>query len=346
MAGQETIDRLTGFYQEADQALTSGTPVWAPPARQSTPRVSWKVQLLAATGVLLFGVTAGVLLHYGRLNSTVRPAVSPSPTASARPSTSPTLRPAAPLPAHDLVIAHLTHVPALISRFDVTAVDQGRTVTLLGAYADPARTVLIFRIDPGVRIADMVVNDGHSWLNGSTSGGSLRDSDYVIALDEGAKAGSDGLVRLILQISSLESSSGTNSAPTRIAGSWRLSATLPLQPSVSLPAPSQFKVGSWTGDLEVLELTPSVIHLQAVLHGPSIPDLGFSTVALVDPAGKVTPLGCGGSITVDKMQLNPTNYKNTRIYCYAERPAAGGTYQIRFQGGGGRYNIPLNLPPV
>jgi hypothetical protein len=62
-------------------------------------------------------------------------------------------------------------------------------------------------------------------------------------------------------------------------------------------------------------------------------------VELVDAAGvPVKSLGEGASITVPKQQVNPVNYQNARTYDTWLRPAAG-TYRLRFQGAGGRYEI-------
>ena len=343
MAEQEVIDRLTSFYREADHALGSINSGWIPPARQATPRASWRVQVLAATGVLVFGIVVAVMLQYGRLHSTIRPAASASPTSSPSASASPTA-PMLNLPAVDLTRAHLSNVAALITPFQLKAVDRGYSITLLAAYADPARTVLIFHVDPNAAVQDVTVDDGQGVLQSSSSAYGGAPGDSVYSLDTGPHAQADGLAHLNLQIPRLLAIPRTGAS--YVTGSWNFSLALKVQASIPLPAPAKFQIGSWTGNLEVLELTPSVIHLQAVLHGPSIPDIGLSTIAFVDPLGKVTPLGCGASITVPKLQLNASNYKNTRIFCYVERPAAGGRYQIRFQGGGGRYTIRLDLPPL
>ncbi len=63
------------------------------------------------------------------------------------------------LPIQDLQAASLAGVPALPTPFQIDATDQGRTITLIGAYADPARTVLFFRGTTGIRLFSVRVDD-------------------------------------------------------------------------------------------------------------------------------------------------------------------------------------------
>jgi len=48
-------------------------------------------------------------------------------------------------------------------------------------------------------------------------------------------------------------------------------------------------------------------------------------------------------ITFPKQQVNPVNYQNSRIEYEWPRPTSAGTFQLRFQGGGGSYVIPLTI---
>ena len=51
-------------------------------------------------------------------------------------------------------------------------------------------------------------------------------------------------------------------------------------------------------------------------------------------------------MTVPKQQLNPRTYKRTRVNAAWRRPAAAGTFQLRFEGSGSVVKIPLNLPAL
>ena len=128
-----------------------------------------------------------------------------------------------------------------------------------------------------------------------------------------------------------------------VNGNWAFTAALRVQSGQALPAPGQFRLGTWNVTVETLEVTPAVIHLQTVVNGASPealvgPGKG-AFVELVDGAGNpVRVLASGAGITVPKGQLNPINYQNSRTRDEWVRPAAG-TYKLRFQGGGGRYEI-------
>src|SRR5260370_38796429 len=74
--------------------------------------------------------------------------VSQAPTAL------PSLHPASalvvahPLPPLDLEAAGLPRVADLVTAFHVSSTDNDRTITLIAAYADTARTVFLFRESP------------------------------------------------------------------------------------------------------------------------------------------------------------------------------------------------------
>ena len=71
------------------------------------------------------------------------------------------------------------------------------------------------------------------------------------------------------------------------------------------------------------------------LEGPGIPPF----VELLDSAGNPLRVLVGGAgITVPKGQLNPINYQNSRTRDEWLRPAPG-TYRLRFQGSGARYEV-------
>jgi hypothetical protein len=91
-----------------------------------------------------------------------------------------------------------------------------------------------------------------------------------------------------------------------------------------------------------------VIHLRAVINGvspgaisgPGVPEV----VQLIDASGtRINAYSSTAGIVVPKQLVNPVNYQNSRIEYEWPRPATGGTFQLRFQGGGGSYVIPLTI---
>jgi len=251
-----------------------------------------------------------------------------------------------PLPTWDLEAAGLTAVADLVTPLQLSSTDNGRTITLIGAYADVARTVLIFRESPDLGLPSVIVSDDQGMINAGSSAGPVRSpgvrSDYYVAFDDGARSGADGLAHLAITIGHL---TRWTPAGGSVDGNWTFNATLPVQPGRAVAAPSPFKLGAWKVTIERLELTPTVVHLQTLVNGASPVAIGgpgnAAFVELVDAAGvPVRSLGGGASITVPKQQVNPVNYQNARTYDTWLRPPAG-TYRLRFQGGGGRFEIPI-----
>jgi hypothetical protein len=252
------------------------------------------------------------------------------------------------LPPLDLTAAGLANVSELVTPLDVSATDGGRTITLIGAYADPARTVFIFREKPDIGLPMVDVNDDQGAINASSSSGAIHApgfrGDYFVGLDAGPRAGADGLAHLTISIRGLRIWSPYGGNAT---GSWAFSAAVQVQPATALAAPSRFRLGGWTVQIETLEVTPAVIHLQAVVNGASPPDvIGPGVMAsfleLLDAAGnQLKVVSSDAGITVPKQQVNPSNYHNARVSYEWARPGPG-TYRLRFQGGGGTYELELD----
>jgi hypothetical protein len=269
----------------------------------------------------------------------------------------PTIHPASsllvshPFPAQDLLAARLTNLENLVTPFHVDSTSSGLTITLIGAYADPARTVVFFRGAGTYQVESATINDDLGLINAGSGGGSIKLSpgDSYYSLDGGPHPGSDGSANLVINVSHLQQYH-VNSV-TYLAGNWTWSIPLKVQPATTLRAPAQFVLGRWRGNIEVLEVTPSMIHVRAVINGVSpgaISGPGIQEiVTLVDPSGTRVDFGTGSAgITVPKQQVNPVNYQNSRIEYEWPRPAAGGNFQLRFQGGGGSYVIPLTIEPL
>ena len=251
-----------------------------------------------------------------------------------------------PIPPLDLQVAGLAGVADLVTPLEFSSTDNGRTIRLIGAYADSARIVFLFRESPDMGLPNVQVNDEQGFVNAGGSSGPIHApgfrGDYYVALDEGARPGADGWAHLAITISNLQRWSPEGGS---VQGNWSFNATLKVQPGQALSAPSQFRLGGWKVTIEKLELTPDVVRLQTLVNGASPvavrgPGVG-DFVELIDAAGNpVRDLGGGASITVPKQQVNPINYQNSRTYDQWLRPAAG-TYRLRFQGGGGRFEIPI-----
>jgi hypothetical protein len=310
------------------------------------PRPTLRRDLTLAAAFVLFVGTVALGVSY--IKAGQQPAhegpvpASPSPTAAV-----PTPTPLPPVPAADLAAAQMTNVGSLVTPLNVSATDSGHTITIIGAYADPARIVLFFRVEPKGGTPNFMIYDDYGFINAGGSGFGVTPTDSVSILDGGPRPGTKGIAHLAISVTSLMDFR----ASRVVKGKWSLAIALRVQPSIPIAAPQQFQLGRWRGNIEIFEVTPTVVHLQAVINGASVPEIGLNTVTLIDPAGKTIGQGCGASITVPKAAINSPSsplYHNARVYCEFARPLSPGTYHMRFQGGGGVYVLPLTidaLPP-
>lgn len=248
------------------------------------------------------------------------------------------------IPPGDFDAAGLSNVTALVTAFKLEAATDKGKVTLIGAYADPARTVLLFRTSPDFRIPMVQVSDDQGWINTSSNYGGGIIGEYFYSLNAGPRPGRDGLAHLTVTLPRiLPAPLANGSSPAPVDATFSLA--LKVQPSVAIASvPRQFALGSWKVSIEAAEVTPSVIHIQAVIEGASPQDVGISTVSLVDANGlAVRQIAYGTSVTVPKQQLTATNYNNARVSGLWQRPTSAGTYQLRFAGAGGTRTVTFNI---
>ncbi len=243
-------------------------------------------------------------------------------------------------PAQDLAAAGLTNAAALITPENQPGQHGGEGITLIGAYADPARTVLIFRLGQLVALADVELYDSRGLINGSTSGGPAAPGDAVFVVNLGPHLSADGLAHLT---ATMGEPPDFNSVPK---GTGAFSVALKIQTATPLSAPTHFVLGSWDVTMEKLEATPAVIHLQAVLRGVTADQIQTSTASVLDSSGQLLqPLAESAGITVPKQQMTAADASTIRIDYQWARPAVGGTYQLRLQAPGGTRTITFNLVP-
>lgn len=275
---------------------------------------------------------------------------------SLAPTTLPSVRTASalvvthPIPPLDLEVAGLTPVADLVTSLQISSTDKGRSIMLIGAYADTARTAFIFRETPDMGLPNVRVSDEQGLVSAGGSAGPVHSpgfrGDYYVTLDEGVRPGPDGVAHLTLNIAQLEIWTPVGGI---VEGNWTFTVAVNVQPGRIVVALNPFWLGRWKVTVETLEMTPDVVHMVALvngaspvaLEGPWIPPF----VELLDSAGNpVRVLEGGAGITVPKGQLNPINYQNSRSRNQWLRPAAG-TYRLRFQGNGGRHEIPIVIGP-
>ena len=268
---------------------------------------------------------------------------------STRAASSPTATPLPAVPTEDLAGAHLSGAAALVTPFQQLAND-GTGKTLIGAYADPTRTVLFFRsptTQPPNAFADISVYDTHGFLNGATSGGRGIPGDSSFALDLGPRPDADGLAHITVTDTFPQE---PFTAPPPTTG-WAFRFVLKIEPMTALPAPATFALRSWQVKLENLGATPSVIDFQAVVVGANNQQLygpmESQPVVLLDSTGSVvSPITSTAGVTVPKQQLNAVTYQNTRVHLQWARPPAATTYTLRISANGATRTIVLQIPAL
>jgi hypothetical protein len=243
------------------------------------------------------------------------------------------------IPPGDFDAAGLSSATALVTPFHLDATNTQGRLSLIGAYADPARTVLLLRTTPDFRIPiGITVSDEQGFINASSATGGGLTGEYFYSLDAGPRTGSDGLAHLTVTVPGFP--------PNPPQGTSTFALALKVEPSTTLAiVPSQFDLGAWKVNIETAEVTPSVVHIQAVITGASVDEIATSTLTLADPFGqKVNPSVYSASVTVPKEQLNSTTGKITRVNEQWLRPAAAGVYRLQFAGGGETHTIDVMIP--
>ena len=249
------------------------------------------------------------------------------------------------IPPGDFEAAGLSIATARVTPCELNAANGARKLTFIGAYADPARTVLLFRTNPDFTIPPTIsISDDQGSINASSSTGGGLPDEYFFSLDAGPRPGADGIANLTVTVPGF-SPNGRADGSEPAPGEWAFSLALKVQPSVAIgEVPSQFDLGSWKVKTEAAEVTPSVIHIQTVITGALVTDVVSTTVVLLDSSGTpVNQIVTSAAVPVPKQQLNSTTDKITRVNDQWLLPAAGGTFQLQFSGGGGERTITFSV---
>ena len=229
------------------------------------------------------------------------------------------------------------------------ATSSGFTITLVGAYADSTRTVLLVRSNPASlpgfgepQLTDQFGRTYH-YQGGTTD---MRNGEESMQFD--ALAWPDALTgaRIRLHLSSLEPIPQDAGIPRRIAGDWTLHAIIGVDESKSLPLPAPASLGKAQFRFTSVVYTPATISVDLIETGLTadeldarIPDGGKGTAAfdifLYDPGGEVINgtwgWGGDGSTTV-------------QIDFLAYRVSGAGRYVLRVSYvGGGSFERELNI---
>lgn len=258
------------------------------------------------------------------------PADTPSPSAS----------PAVPapnslftLPDADLAAAGLTAAKSAVTPLDGVVTAGGQTVRLAAGYVDPTRIVLVFRTLPDVGAPQVQISDDNGPIKGTYFGDRGVVGDQIVGMHHGPNVPAGSVAHLTVTVTGF--SQLVASGADRV--SWIFSVTLPVQTASPFSlTPELTSLGAWKVNVEAFELTPSVVHLRALISGAAQSAINDSTAVLVGPEGSpVKPL------TLEAGDAGPNQ---TRIDETWIRPAQAAADQLRVTGGGGQYTANISIP--
>lgn len=268
-----------------------------------------------------------VLLIVGTMISVRLQSASPVPAGTPPSSPFGSLE----IPQADLDRAQLSSSGDLVTPLNLSSTSSGRTVTLFGAYADSSRTVLFLRAMPDGAVPHALIYDDAGLLSGSTNGARGIIGDSIFNLNMGPHVGSDGMAHLKVAVDSFDSLVPTTPSQP---GDWSFAFPLRVPASTHLwLRPPLTSVGSWKLTLETFEVTPSQVHLEAVIDGAAVEDLKQNTFALVGTRGKSLELvSYEASTTVPKSQITSIPPRNAQVNIWWRRPAISDAYCLVVSG--------------
>lgn len=304
------------------------------------PRRQGPSQLLGVVALILALAIIGTLVLVRVQSSATRvPAVTPpsQPSPQAGP-----LAPRGQIPQADLDRAQLSSVGDQVTALSLTSTNNGRTVTLIGAYADNSRTVVFLRTMPEGGFPNVSVYDDSGFLNAGSEAGKGIIGDAFYVLDTGPHVGSDGLAHLRVVVDAFQSP-GETMAQSR--GPWTFTFPLRLGASSKLALnPPLTSVGTWKFTIEAMEVNATLIHFQAVVDGAAVEDIQQNTVSLVDKNGSpLRSITYEAGTTVPKAQIGSVPPRNTRVNMTWARPAAAADLILTIAGGGSHYRGTLHV---
>jgi hypothetical protein len=224
--------------------------------------------------------------------------------------------------------------PSLITPLHVESKAADYDVTLVGAYADSARLVLIYHALP----SDLMSYSAFGFYDGQESvvadppvggGGEVAPGDYVEQIDAGPAASAGRVAHLLAY------------PPFYAAPLWKFD--LPVQRSICFSTGGPYQLGRRSVSFTKLEVTPSTLHIRALVADPSgqdLADLADLTVMAVDQNGTRLPEVGEGVREVGFSNDTP----DWLIDYQWMRPVGAGTYLLLFQATGATHTVTLDVP--
>jgi hypothetical protein len=233
-----------------------------------------------------------------------------------------------------------------------SATSTGYKLTLVGAYADSTRTVLLVRSNP----PSIPAFPDHVWLTDQfgrsyqSSGGTTNMLSGEETIEFGPLAWPDAFTgaRITLHINGVEAIGPGPEFKSlgEVTGEWNLPATIGVDEASPLPLPAAAATGSIHYRFTSVSYTPATIVIDMVVTGTTaqemntpIPDGGKGTpvftMVVQEPNGQSTDIWLTGE----------QDHQEVRIHYLFYRSGGSGEYVLRFNyvGQGGFQRV-LSIP--
>jgi hypothetical protein len=180
----------------------------------------------------------------------------------------------------------------VVTSEDSAAANSGVTIRLVGAAANPLRTIVLLRISPAPDYPlEMTLKDQFGWSYEERSGyGDLRTGDLAMMFAPPSFVAQPLGMRFTLSIYGVETDAGP------VSGTWTLTGTVLVHSARSFAAPQQATVGRMTVTFSPGQEADGVLELTARIQGVTMQQLGLDhkqtsdvqplTVTVTDSTGR------------------------------------------------------------
>ena len=216
-----------------------------------------------------------------------------------------------------------------------SSTSSGYTLTLTGAFADSARTVIYLHSSPAIALlgADTVITDqfGRSYHSANSSSDALR-GDLIAQFE--ALAWPDQLTGARIALTVSEVQVGVDRVDI-VRGVWRMTATLGVDEGTSLAPPQPVTIAGARFTFTSISYTPETIAVDIDMSGPTSED----TARMMPPDAsnpKGTPvlnfdmLAPDGTPTGGSVEIDDGLFGMSHVHMLVDRGnVSGGLYTIR-----------------
>jgi hypothetical protein len=180
------------------------------------------------------------------------------------------------------ILDHFGLGGANITAESSAAASSGYKVQLIGAYADPLRTVVLLKITPGAFVSgDFGLTDQFGWTyHNLNAEGNLETGDQALTFEPAMWLASNTGMRFTLTLNRIELLGGQS-----VSGSWTVKGVVLVKGGTKLETPPSGRLGPGTVTFTDARYAGRAVSIKAEVRGVSIGGL----VSAVGPGAKPQP---------------------------------------------------------